>query len=110
MIIESELMAPGDRAELLAPVPHGRRVTGVFMDPPTAAVFAVEGEPVVITAGEMLAYSGLNQPGVRVAIVHRGRDRARFRAEVDLAPDLDAVKESIGRAVEDAWKRGGDPS
>jgi hypothetical protein len=110
MNIQSEPMNPGERAELFAPIPPGRIVTGVFMDPATAAVFAVDGEPAMISAGEMLAYAGINQPGVRVPIVHRGGVRAVFRAQVDLAPELAPIQKSIEHAFEDAWKRGGDPS
>lgn len=109
MNILSEMMKPGDRADIYAPIPHGKRVAGLFMDPPTAAAFTIEGEPVQITAGEMLAYSGINQPAVRVAVVHRGRQPARFRAAIDLAPELDGIQRSIEHAVEDAWRRGGDP-
>lgn len=109
MNILSEIMKPGDRADIYAPIPHGKRVTGVFMDPPTAAAFTIEGEPVQITAGEMLAYSGIHQPAIRVAVVHRGAEPARFRAAIDLAPELDAMQRSVELAVEDAWRRGGDP-
>lgn len=108
MIIQSELVKPGERAELLAPIPNGRRVTAINMDPPTAAAFVVETEPTMVLAGEMLAYSGINAPGVRVAIVNRGREQARFKAEVVLAPELDRIQRSIEHAFEDAWSRGGD--
>lgn len=108
MIIQSEDVRPGERAELLAPIPHGRRVARVMMDPPTAAAFVVEGEPRMVLAGEMLAWSGLNQPGVRVAVRNDSRATARFRAEVDLEPELDKMQRSIEHAFEDAWRRGGD--
>lgn len=110
MIIQSELVKPGERAEILAPIPNGKRVTGVFLDPPTAASFTLEGTPIVVTAGEMLAYSGMNRPGIRIAVRHTGITPAAFRAEIDLGPELDLIQKSIEKAFEEAWSRGGDPS
>jgi hypothetical protein len=45
---------------------------------------------------------------VRLVVRNRSSQRARFRAKIDLLPDLGRMERALGNIVEDAWRRGRD--
>ena len=64
-----------------------------------------------LTAGEMIAQTGgqCDRPGVYLRVRNRSGSVAAFRAKVVSSLDPAEVERRVGRAIEDAWKRGGDP-
>jgi hypothetical protein len=109
MILESPIVAPAMTWTGLALCPRDRVVTGVFMDPPSRALFELQRvDP--LTAGEVLAYTAGRYalPGVLVRVRNRSAEPARFRAQIDSGPDLSRLEHQVGVLVEDAWRRGGD--
>jgi hypothetical protein len=72
------------------------------MDPPTAAVFTIERVD-ELSPGEMLALGAGNSSGVLIVARNDGPRPARFRAQVECAPNLYGLERDLGRIVERDW-------
>jgi hypothetical protein len=96
-------MQPGQRAELLVILAAGRRLTNIWMDPPTAARFDLERVAHVMPA-EMHAMSGVLAPGAVLVVRHKGSAPARFRAECEAGPQLERVERQIVSVIQRDWK------
>jgi hypothetical protein len=102
MLCESEDVLPGQIAEVICVLVRGTVASGVYMDPPTAAAFTIERvEPV--TPGEMHVLANVVAPGVCITVRNDGPTARRFRAEVDVTRDLDAMEDELARIVERDW-------
>lgn len=111
MLAVSEPIAPGEVAVIFALVPvetHADlKPTAVWRDPPTAAAFELQRID-VLTAGETLDEIGYVATSVRLVVRNCSAQAARFRAEIELLPDLASMARAIGNIVEEAWRRGRD--
>jgi hypothetical protein len=96
-------MQPGQCAELLVIFAAGRRLTNVWMDPPTAASFYLERVAHVMPA-EMHVMCGLLAPGAVLVVRHKGSAPARFRADCEAGPELERVERQIVTVIERDWK------
>lgn len=96
-------MQPGQRAELLVIFAAGRRLTNVWMDPPSAACFDIECVAHVMPA-EMHAMCGLLAPGALLVVRHRGSSPARFRAQCEAGPELELVERQIVSVIQRDWR------
>lgn len=112
-LILSDVVQPGETVVLFALVPESRldvelRPAGVWMDPPTAAAFEKPLRVDVLTVGETLDLCGALSASVRLVVRNRSSSPARFRAEVELMPDLPRMEQRLGNLVDDAWRKGRD--
>ena len=111
MLAVSEPIAPGEIAVIFALVPSDAHLalnpTAIWRDPQTAAAFDLQRID-VLTAGETLDEIGLVATSVRLVVRNRSPEPARFRAEIELSPDLERMGRALGNVVEDAWRRGRD--
>jgi hypothetical protein len=109
----SDPVAPGEIVVIFALVPGDAAVdlrpTAIWCDPPTAAAFDLQRID-VLTAGETLDEIGQVAMSVRLVVRNRSERPARFRAEIDLLPDLARMERALGNIVEDTWRRGRDMS
>jgi hypothetical protein len=102
MLCESEEILPGQVSHVIFALPPGLLARGVYMDPPTAAVFTVERID-RLTAGEMHVLADLAVPGVCITVRNDGVTSRRFRADVDVMRDPDAMEDELARIVERDW-------
>ena len=110
MILESPTIGPGATWTGLSFCARDRKVTGIYLDPPSMARFELERvDP--LTVGEVLAFTAGRYalPGVLVRVRSRAAEPASFRAQIESAPDLSRLEYQLGLLIEDAWSRGGDP-
>jgi hypothetical protein len=103
MYCESLEIPPGEVAQMICVVPRRRRLTGVFMDPPTAAAFTIERIE-VLTPGEMHVLSGMLTPGALIAVRNGSIHPARFRAELECPPDVDQLERELEVIVDRDWR------
>jgi hypothetical protein len=108
----SEPIAPGEVAVIFALVPSADasldlRPIAVWRDPPTAAAFDLQRID-VLTIGETLDEIGHLASSVRLVVRNRSAEAARFRAEIELVPDLQRMERQIGNLFDDTWRRGRD--
>jgi hypothetical protein len=114
MLATSDPIAPGETATLFVLVPHSDprlelKPVAVWMDPPTAAAFEGPLRVDVLTAGETVDLCGVIAASVRLVVRNKnGAEAARFRAEIQLAPDLSRMERDLGDLVERAWRQGRD--
>lgn len=105
MILESAEVLPGCVVEVISPYDVARLATGVEMDPPTAAAFAIERferlEPFEVAE---LAPAYARCRAVLLRIRNTSSSPARFRANIALGPDVDPVNRSLAGVLE-RWKR-----
>jgi hypothetical protein len=110
MLAVSDPVAPGEIVVIFALVPGGTAVdlrpTAIWRDPPTTVAFELQRVDVLMP-GETLDEIGHAAASVRLVVRNRSSQRARFRAEIDLLPDLGPMERALG-IVEDAWRRGRD--
>jgi hypothetical protein len=108
----SEPIAPGETAVIFALVPGDAdadlRPTAVWRDPPTAVAFDLQRVD-VLTVGETLDEIGHLATSVRLVVRNISAHPARFRAEIELLPDLARMEHALGNLVDEAWRRGRDP-
>jgi hypothetical protein len=58
----------------------------------------------VLTVGETLDETGHLAASVRLVVANHSGHAARFRAEIELAPDLPKMQRQIGNLFDDAWR------
>jgi hypothetical protein len=112
MLAVSEPVAPGEVAIIFALLPDGGagadlKPVGVWRDPPTAAAFDLRRID-VLTVGETLDEIGHLAGSVRLVVYNRSPQIARFRAQIDLEPDLSRMEHQLGNIVDAAWRAGRD--
>ena len=112
MLAVSEPIAPGEVAVIFALIPGADasvdlRPAAVWRDPPTAAAFDLQRID-VLTVGETLDEIGHVSSSVRLVVRNRSAEPARFRAEIELLPDLQRMERTIGNLFDEAWRRGRD--
>lgn len=107
-VFETILVPPGARTVHTLFHAPGRRVTAINMDVATAAAFTIERID-RLSAGEVLAATGVNKPGCVLRVRNDSAKPAKFVAEVVTEPELDEIQHEIEQIFDDAWKRGGDP-
>src|SRR5258708_40270837 len=103
MYCESLEIPPGEVAHMICVVPRRRRLTAVFMDPPTAASFTIERIE-MLTPGEMHVLSGMLTSGALIAVRNGSTQAARFRAELECPPDLDRLERELEIIVDRDWR------
>src|SRR5579872_4536387 len=114
MLATSDPIAPGETATLFVLVPHSDprlelNPVALWMDPPTAAAFEGPLRVDVLTAGETVDLCGVIAASVRLVVRNKnGAEAVRFRAEIQLAPDLSRMERDLGDLVERAWRQGRD--
>jgi hypothetical protein len=102
MLCESEEVLPGQIAQVICVLPHGRVARGVYMDPATASAFTIERvDP--LTAGEMHVLANVALPGICITVRNDGPTARRFRADIDATPDLDIMEDQLARVVDRDW-------
>ena len=79
----------------------------LWRDPPTAAVFELRRLD-VLTVGETLDETGHFAASVRLVVFNRSTEARRFRAELELAPDLPKMQRRLGNLFDDVWRVGRD--
>jgi hypothetical protein len=114
MLAVSEPVAPGAVAVIFALLPSADvgvnlKPVSVWRDPPTAAAFDVRRID-VLTVGETLDEIGHLAGSVRLVVYNRSPHIARFRAQIDLEPDLSRMEHELGNIVDAAWRAGRDGS
>jgi hypothetical protein len=87
---------------VLCVLPPSQIGRGVYMDPPTAAVFTIE-RVVQLSPGELHALANVLAPGLCVVVRNDGAAARRFRAQIETCPDLDAVEDQLTHVVERDW-------
>jgi hypothetical protein len=60
----------------------------------------------VLTVGETLDEIGHLAMSVRLVVRNRSARPTRFRAEIELTPDLVRMERELGNLVDDAWRKG----
>jgi hypothetical protein len=102
MLCESEEVLPGQVAQVVCVLHQGVVARGVYMDPPTAAAFAIERvDP--LTAGELHVLTGILAPGLSITVRNDAQSARRFRAEIQVARDLDVLEDELAHVVERDW-------
>jgi hypothetical protein len=110
MLAISDPIAPGETATLFVLVPDSDprielKPVGVWMDPPTAAAFEGPLRVDVLTAGETADVCGVIATSVRLVVTNKNATQAiRFRAEIELAPDLSRIEQDLGMLVDRTWR------
>jgi hypothetical protein len=102
MLCESEEVLPGQVAQVICAIAPGKVARGVYMDPPTAAAFTIERVD-QLTPGEMHVLANLLLPGVCITVRNDGDRARRFRADVDVATDLEAMEDELAHVVDRDW-------
>jgi hypothetical protein len=114
MLAVSDPIAPGETATLFVLFPHSDlrlelKPVAVWMDPPTAAAFEGPLRIDVLTAGETVDLCGVITASARLVVQNKnGAEAVRFRAEIQLAPDLSRMEHDLGNLVERTWRQGRD--
>ena len=114
MLATSEPIRPGETATLFLLLPDSDprvdlRPVAVWMDPPTAAAFEGPLRVDVLTPGETVDLCGVIAASVRLVVRNKNSAEAvRFRAEVQLAPDLSRMERDLGNLVDCTWREGRD--
>jgi hypothetical protein len=93
-------LVPGDPDADLKP-------TAVWRDPPTAVTFELQRID-VLTGAETLDEIGHLATSVRLVVRNRSSQRARFRAEIELSPNLARMERELGNLVDQTWRKGRD--
>ncbi len=102
MLCESQEFLPGQRGMVVVPLRRGRHLIGVFVDPATAATFTIERID-ELSPGEMLALGAGSTPGALLVVRNDAPRVARFRAQLQCAPNLPAMERNLARIVERDW-------
>jgi hypothetical protein len=102
MFCESQEFLPGQVGVVITALKRGTRLSGIYMDPPTAATFTIERFD-ELPPREMLSLAMINAPGVRLIVRNDGPRPARFRAQIECAADVDALERDLERIVERDW-------
>ena len=114
MLATSDPIAPGETVTLFVLVPRSDprvelKPVAVWMDPPTAAAFEGPLRVDVLTPGETVDLCGVIAASIRMVVQNKnGAASVRFRAEIQLAPDISRMAHDLGNLVEQAWREARD--
>lgn len=107
MIVESELVLPGEVIEMLAPYSPHRIAVRLDLDPHTASCFSIEAvrhlEPQEL-AELQPQYAVTRMRAMFVRVRNDASTSRKFRAQITLGPDTATAQAQLEQVLE-RWKR-----